>query len=241
MEMIQHMKRTLTSCDFPFGHVREVGGTAIRERALGGKETSRDRLASPATPSSGIAAFESAPNRRTHRKVLQVLAHRTDTWFDAYASGGGGTVVRIIIADDHAMFRGAIRHVLSAETDFTVVGEASSATEAIELSNTLMPDVVLMDIGMTGISSFDATRQIKRGRPDTKVLFVSMYDDRDYVRRAMQSGASGYLLKDTPIPELVRTIRKIIAGGTHMTPRMVSRLINDLRRSDSPAPPASRN
>jgi DNA-binding NarL/FixJ family response regulator len=150
-------------------------------------------------------------------------------------------VVRIVIADDHAMFRDALRHVLSAESDFTVVGEASRASEAIELSHAFMPDVVLMDIGMTGISSFDATRQIKEARPETKVLFVSMYDDREYVRQAVQSGASGYLLKDTPVPELIRAIRKIVTGGTHMTPRMVSRLMVDLQRFAKPAPTASLN
>ena len=63
-----------------------------------------------------------------------------------------------------------------------------------------------------------------------------MYDDRDYVRRAMQSGASGYLLKDTPIPELLRALRKIVNGGTHMTPRMISRLMLDLRNSPNPVP-----
>lgn len=142
-------------------------------------------------------------------------------------------MVRILIADDHAMFRGAVRQVLSAESDFSVVGEASSGTEALELSLDLVPDVVLMDIGMTGLSSFDATRQIRIAHPETKVLFVSMYDDRDYVRTAMQSGASGYLLKDTPVPELVRAIRKIVNGGTHMTPRMISRLMLELRSSQN--------
>lgn len=121
--------------------------------------------------------------------------------------------------------------MLSAEKDFLIVGEAEDAQQAIRLTNELRPDVVLMDIGMTGLSSFDATREIKRSRPETKVLFVSMYDDRDYVREAMQSGASGYLLKDTPARELIGAIRKIAGGGSHMTPRMLSQLMEDLRAS----------
>jgi two-component system response regulator NreC len=146
--------------------------------------------------------------------------------------------VRILIADDHALFRQAIAHILTADKGFEMVGEAANGTEAVELATTLHPDVVLMDIGMPGLSSFDATRQIKTARPATKVLFLSMYDERDFVREAMQSGASGYLLKDTPAAELISALRKIAGGGTHLTPRMLSQLMEDVR-SVRPADPGT--
>lgn len=146
--------------------------------------------------------------------------------------------MRILLADDHALFRQAVAHIPTADKGFEIVSEAADGTEAVELATALHPELVLMDvvprcdqpvIGMPGLSSFDATRQIKTARPATKVLFLSMYDDRDFVREAMQSGASGYLLKDTPAGELVAALRKIAGGGTHLTPRMLSQFMEDVR------------
>jgi two-component system, NarL family, response regulator NreC len=86
---------------------------------------------------------------------------------------------RIMLADDHTLFRQGIRTLISAEADMEVVGEASNGGDAVEKAAELRPDVVLMDIGMPGLSSFEATRQIKKNRPETKVLFLTMYDDED--------------------------------------------------------------
>src|SRR5688500_201453 len=107
-------------------------------------------------------------------------------------------MLRIVVADDHTLFREAIRRILSAEADIEVVGEAADAAAAIALADSLHPDIVLMDLGMPGTSSFEATRQIKLRSPRTRILFLSMYDDEDYLTRAMDSGASGYVLKDAP-------------------------------------------
>ena len=84
---------------------------------------------------------------------------------------------RIMLADDHTLFRQGIRTLISAEADMEVVGEASNGSEAVDKAGELRPDVVLMDIGMPGLSSFEATRQIKKNRPETKILFLTMYDD----------------------------------------------------------------
>ena len=134
-----------------------------------------------------------------------------------------------MLADDHTLFRQGIRTLISAEADMEVIGEAGNGGEAVDRSNELRPDVVLMDIGMPGLSSFEATRQIKRNRPETKVLFLTMYDDEDYLVEGMEVGASGYVLKDSPAQQLVAAIRDVCRGGSYLSPRMLSQLVDDFR------------
>ena len=136
---------------------------------------------------------------------------------------------KILLADDHMLFRQGIRTLISAEQDMEVVGEASNGGEAVERAGEMRPDVVLMDIGMPGMSSFEATRQIKKVRPETKVLFLTMYDDEDYLVEGMEVGASGYVLKDSPANQLVSAIRDICRGGSYLSPRMLSQLVDDFR------------
>src|SRR5436189_2882965 len=130
--------------------------------------------------------------------------------------------IRIVLTDDHTLFRQGIKTLLSAEPDMEVVGEASNGADAVTRAAESRPDVVLMDIGMTGLSSFEATRQIKRNRPETKILFLTMYDDEDYLVECMEVGASGYVLKDSPAQQLVAAIRDICRGGSYLSPRMLS-------------------
>ena len=147
---------------------------------------------------------------------------------------------RIMLADDHTLFRQGIRTLISAENDMEVVGEAANGGEAVERSGEVRPDVVLMDIGMPGLSSFEATRQIKRARPETKVLFLTMYDDEDYLVEGMEVGASGYVLKDSPAQQLVAAIRDVCRGGSYLSPRMLSQLVDDFRtriKSNQPRMP----
>ena len=136
---------------------------------------------------------------------------------------------RVLLADDHTMFRQGIRHMLSVEADMEVIGEVGSAADVVKALQELRPDVVLMDIGMQGLSSFEATRQIKQQRPETRIIFLTMYDDQDYLFQAMNAGGSGYLLKDSPPLELVQAIREVSKGGTHLNGRMLSYLVSDFR------------
>ena len=89
--------------------------------------------------------------------------------------------IRVLLTDDHTLFRQGVRTLLSAESDIEVAGEAANASDAVAVAREVRPDVVLMDIGMTGMSSFEATRQIRKERPETRVVFLSMYDDEEYL------------------------------------------------------------
>jgi two-component system response regulator NreC len=137
--------------------------------------------------------------------------------------------IRILLVDDHTLFRQGVKTLLAAELDMEVIGEAADGISAAERAAELKPDVVLMDIGMPGPSSFETTRQIKRNRPDTKVLFLTMYDDEDYLVESMEVGASGYVLKDSPATQLVAAVRDVCRGGSYLSPRMLSQLVDDFR------------
>lgn len=137
--------------------------------------------------------------------------------------------IRVLLADDHTLFRQGVRTLLSAEPDMEVVDEAADGISAVEKTAEAKPDVVLMDIGMPGPSSFETTRQIRRNRPETKVLFLTMYDDEDYLVEAMQVGGSGYVLKDSPAAQLVAAVRDVHRGGSYLSPRMLSQLVDDFR------------
>jgi DNA-binding NarL/FixJ family response regulator len=137
--------------------------------------------------------------------------------------------IRILIADDHTLFRQGIRNLLSAESDMEVVGEAPNAAEAAALVPETRPDAVLMDIGMPGLSSFEAARQIRKEYPGIRVVFLSMYDDEDYVAECVEIGAAGYVLKDSPVDQLLTAIREVSRGGTFLSPRLLSRLVDGFR------------
>src|SRR6476620_6057116 len=137
--------------------------------------------------------------------------------------------IRIMLADDHTLFRQGIRTLISAEADMEVVGEASNGGDAVDKANEARPDIVLMDIGMPGLSSFEGTRQIKKNRPETKVLFLTMYEDEDYLVQCLEVGAAGYVLKDTPAPQLVTAVRDVYKGGKYLSSQVLGKLVEDFR------------
>jgi len=137
--------------------------------------------------------------------------------------------IRVLLTDDHTLFRQGMKTLISAEADMEVVAEASNGSEAVTKAAETRPDLILMDIGMTGLSSFEATRQIRRNRPETKILFLTMYDDEDYLVECMEVGAGGYVLKDSPSAQLVSAIRDVNRGGSYLSPRMLGQLVDDFR------------
>ena len=137
--------------------------------------------------------------------------------------------IRVVVTDDHTLFRHGIKTVLATEPDIEPVGEAGNAADAVTLCEQVHPDVVLMDIGMTGMSSFEATRIIRKNRPDTRVIFLSMYDDEDYLAECMDVGASGYILKESPVEQLLTAVREVHHGGSYLSPKLLTRLVDGLR------------
>ena len=147
--------------------------------------------------------------------------------------------IRLLLTDDHTMFRQGIKTLISHETDMEVVGEAGNGADAVTKAAETRPDMILMDIGMPGLSSFEAARQIRKNRTDTKVIFLSMYDDEDYLVESMQAGGGGYVLKDTPAAQLLTAIREVQKGGSYLSPRMLSQMVEDFRaraKADQPVP-----
>jgi len=137
--------------------------------------------------------------------------------------------IRVLLTDDHILFRQGVRTLLASEPDLEIAGEAANAAEAVALSEQLLPDVVLMDIGMPGMSSFEATRLIRKSRPETQILFLSMYDDDDYLSESMELGAGGYILKDSPSDQLITAIREVHRGGSFLSPRLLARIVDGFR------------
>jgi DNA-binding NarL/FixJ family response regulator len=135
--------------------------------------------------------------------------------------------IRCVIADDHEMLRYGVRRLLGDDPEFAVVGEASDAAEALKLVLQQRPDLVLLDISMPGMSSFEAGRLIEEHCDGTRIVYLTMHEDREYVEQALRSGASGYLLKDTPAPVLLRALREIHRGERSLSPQIETTLRDD--------------
>ena len=133
--------------------------------------------------------------------------------------------IRVLIVDDHAVVRSGLRHVLEAESDIEVVGEASDMSEAVLEARAQKPDVVLMDVVMPGSSGIEATPAVLKEAPEAKVLVLSMQDDPRYVREAFSAGASGYVLKEAADTEVVGAVREVAGGGSYVHPTLGARLV----------------
>jgi DNA-binding NarL/FixJ family response regulator len=128
--------------------------------------------------------------------------------------------IRVLIADDHAIVREGIRALLRLSDDIDVVGEAADGHEAITAARRLSPDVILMDIAMPGLGGLEATLEIRKDNPDAKILVLSQYEDREYVRRFLKAGVSGYVLKKAAGSALTAAIRAAARGGLVLDPEV---------------------
>ena len=133
--------------------------------------------------------------------------------------------IRVLIVDDHAVFRAGLKLLIDAEHDLEAVGEAGNARDAVFQARALKPDVILMDVVMPDQSGLDVVPTLLHERPETKVLVLSMQDDPQYVRQAFASGASGYVLKEAADTEVVAAIREVAAGGRYVHPELGARQI----------------
>ena len=135
-----------------------------------------------------------------------------------------GAAIRVLVADDHAIVRTGIRHVLETEPGFHVVGEASTGAEALALALELAPDVVVLDISMPGLSGLQTAAELRRRCPETRVLILSMHDNAEYVLESLRAGVHGYLLKDSAAAELGAAIRAVCGGETFFSPSVARQL-----------------
>lgn len=133
--------------------------------------------------------------------------------------------VRILIADDHPLFRKGLRTLLESEPGFAVLGEATTGEEAIAMADTSHPDVLLLDLKMPGKTGFEAARAIRAGSPDIHILIVTLFQDDESIFAALRAGARGYVLKDTSEEEMLRAIRAVASGEAIFSPGVASRMI----------------
>lgn len=136
--------------------------------------------------------------------------------------------IRILLADDHHLFRQGIKRILEAQEGFEVVGEAGSGLELIELAKTLQPDVAVVDVAMKELNGIEATSQLLKTSPGTSVLMLSMYSDERYVLRAVRAGARGYILKDTVEDGLIEAVQALATGRAYFSPA-VARVFQEAR------------
>jgi len=133
--------------------------------------------------------------------------------------------IKCIVVDDHTLFREGLRRLLESEPDFQVVGEASDAIQALQKVREVNPDVVLMDIGMPGMSSFEAARLIERNSPGTRLIFLTMYEDEEYLLQSLDVGAAGYVLKDAPARKLINAVREVHQGRKYLSPQVLGKVV----------------
>jgi len=139
-------------------------------------------------------------------------------------------MIRVLIADDHGIVRQGTRSLLDKESDIQVVGEAEDGRIAVELTNSLGPDVVVMDIAMPHLNGLDAAAQIARRHPDIGVIILSMHEEEDYLVRALSAGVRGYLLKETAQIDLVRAVRSVASKKAFFSPAVAQMLVDDFTR-----------
>jgi len=133
--------------------------------------------------------------------------------------------IRILIVDDHPLFRKGLRTLLASHADFEVVGEATTGHEAIQPAETLQPDVILMDLQMPGLTGIAATQDILHTSPHIRILMITLFDDEESVFAALRAGARGYIVKDSDEEDIVRAIRAIADSDAIFSPPIATRLI----------------
>ncbi|MFJ5924316.1 response regulator [Kitasatospora sp. NPDC092948] len=137
--------------------------------------------------------------------------------------------IRVLVADDEALLRMAFTTILGVQPDMVSVGEAPDGAHAVRLARQLSPDVVLMDVRMPDMDGIEATRQLTRACPHSRVLILTTFDLDEYAFAALAAGASGFLLKNTRPEELLAAIRSVAAGDAALSPRITRRLLDDFR------------
>ncbi|HWW95791.1 MAG TPA: response regulator transcription factor [Vicinamibacteria bacterium] len=138
--------------------------------------------------------------------------------------------IRVLICEDHALFREGLRAILRDHTHIEIVGDATTGREAVEKAKRQRPDVVLMDLEMPEMSGLEATRRIVQADPGVKVLVLTLYDDEEVVARCLDAGAAGYVLKDGPSDQLLQAMEAVHKGQRYLSPAVLTKVVDYSRR-----------
>jgi len=136
--------------------------------------------------------------------------------------------LRIVLGDDHAIVRQGLKLLIDGQPDMIVVGEGSDGASVLELARALEPDIVVMDISMPAMNGLVATRTLKRRQPEVAIVALTRHEEETYVQELLRAGASGYVLKQSPPPELLNAVRAVAAGGIYLDPAISSRVAGGL-------------
>ena len=141
-----------------------------------------------------------------------------------------GNRISVLIADDHSMLRQGLKQILELESDIEVIAQASNGSEAIQLAKEHRPDVILMDINMPGINGLQAIKQIKDDKLSSRIIVLTIHEDREYLFKTLQMGAEGYVLKDAEPKVLIEAIRNVHSGRSYIQPNMTMELVKEFNR-----------
>ena len=138
--------------------------------------------------------------------------------------------ITVLIADDHAMMRQGLKQILELENDITVVAQASNGSEAVKLAREKKPDIILMDINMPGTNGLQAIKELKFEKNPSKIIVLTIHEDREYLFKTIQMGAEGYVLKDAEPSVLIEAIRKVYGGQSYIQSNMTKELVKEFNR-----------
>lgn len=158
---------------------------------------------------------------------------------DAGAGGGATEPVRVLICDDHALFRRGLMMVLEEESGVEVVAEAENGAEAVAMAENFAPDVVLMDVAMPGLDGIEATRKISLLHPSARIIMLTVASDQDELFEAIRAGAIAFLLKESSIDQVADTVRAVVGGQTMLSPDLASRVLGEFEGYAAEAPPGT--
>lgn len=144
--------------------------------------------------------------------------------------------MRVLLADDHALFREGLAGIISSQPDMEVIGEANDGLEAVVKAQELKPDLILMDVQMPGMDGLEATRKIKQALPETIIVVLTVRDDDEKLFEALRNGAQGYLLKDIRSREMLEMIRRAVKGEAALSPALAGRVLSEFRRLSGQRP-----
>jgi DNA-binding NarL/FixJ family response regulator len=143
--------------------------------------------------------------------------------------------IRVLLCDDHTLFREGIRAILSSDPSIAIIGEAADGKLAVEEAFRLQPDVVIMDVSMPGLIGYEAIQQIlSKPRFSGKILVLTMYEEEEIIRRCLRAGASGYIAKDAPAAQLIEAVRAVNSGGRYLSPRVLKKVVDEYTEEAAP-------